>query len=85
MLGRAYPVRVVVDQARDHRAAFKIDHLGAAVGELADIGVAPRCYHALILDRQRLHDGETVIDGHDLAVDDYRVHSTRCEWNKKTQ
>ena len=86
VLGGADPVRVVVDQAGDHGAAGKIDDAGRRALELLDVGVAPTRDDALAADRQRLHDGEAIVDRDDLAVEQHRVgvlrerrHGQECE------
>ena len=78
-------MRVVVDKAGDHRAAFDIDHFGVGLRELAYLDIAAGRHHTPVLDRQRLHNGKTIINRDDLAVDDNGVYGVRIERYKKTQ
>ena len=69
MLGGAYPVRVIVDEPGYYCAAFEIDHPGIGYCQFAYFRIAARRNHALTFDRQRLRDGEAIINRDDLAVD----------------
>jgi hypothetical protein len=73
VLGRANPMGMVVDQSRDDGAASEVDDPRLRTFERLDLGRGADLEDALAPDGERLRDGEAVVHGYDLAVDEHRV------------
>jgi len=78
VLGRAYPVGMVVDEPGDDGPASEVDDPRAVAGALADVVIAPNRDDALPFDRQRLRNREAVVHRHDVAVDQNDVSRLCC-------
>ena len=84
VFGRADPMGMVVDQARDDGAPAEVDHAGLRTLELVDIGTGADRDDAPAADRQRLGDREAVVDRHDLAVDENGVSVLRPRGQRRS-
>src|SRR5262249_54097930 len=69
----AHVVRVIVDQSGDDGATTEVEHARERPLVLLDLGIAADRENALALDRKRLGDGEPIVDGDDLAVEQHDV------------
>src|SRR3954464_165940 len=78
MFGRADPMGVVVDQSWDDGAAGKVDDPCLRTLERLDLGRGADLEDALALDGERLRDGEAVVYGDDLAVDEHGIGRLRA-------
>ena len=78
VFGRADPMGVVVDQSRDDGTAGQVDDPRLRTLERLDVGRGADLEDALALDGERLCDGEAVVYGDDLAVDEHRIWRLRA-------
>jgi hypothetical protein len=74
----ADPVGVVVDQSWDDGAAGQVDDPCLRTPERLDLGCGADLEDALALDGERLRDGEAVVHGDDLAVDEHGIGRLRA-------
>ena len=67
----ANEMHVIVDEARNHRSAFEVDHPGIGPDMLGHLIVGAHRQDPVTLDRQCLDGREVVVDGQNLAVPEY--------------
>jgi hypothetical protein len=61
-------MRMVIDEAGDHRPASQVDALRVGASQPLDVGVSSDGDDAIAADGDRLSDLERVIDGDDLSI-----------------
>ncbi len=66
---------VIVDESRNDGSAPEVRHLGVPAGEGLNFGVAADRKDSLPLQGDRFADGEEIVDGNDVAVQENPIRS----------
>ena len=85
MFGGADPVRVIIDEARYHRTALKIDDLCSCSGLFAHLGILTDRDDATTFDRHCLLDPKLIVNRDDLAIHENQISLTRLHRQTHTE